>query len=85
MRKTMQIPIWRHRFLSLTSSDICDIITKLIYAAVAELADAPDLGSGVTDVGVQVPSAASFYTDSDLDKNRVCFFFDQKSIMLFSS
>ena len=24
----------------------------------AELADAPDLGSGVNDVGVQVPSAA---------------------------
>lgn len=30
----------------------------LILAAVAELADAPDLGSGVNDVGVQVPSAA---------------------------
>ena len=30
----------------------------LIFAAVAELADAPDLGSGVNDVGVQVPSAA---------------------------
>ena len=29
-----------------------------IYALVAELADAPDLGSGVNDVGVQVPSAA---------------------------
>ena len=28
------------------------------YADVAELADAPDLGSGVYDVGVQVPSAA---------------------------
>ena len=28
------------------------------FAAVAELADAPDLGSGVNDVGVQVPSAA---------------------------
>ena len=28
------------------------------HGAVAELADAPDLGSGVTDVGVQVPSAA---------------------------
>ena len=27
-------------------------------ADVAELADAPDLGSGVTDVGVQVPSSA---------------------------
>ena len=28
------------------------------YADVAELADAPDLGSGVYDVGVQVPSSA---------------------------
>ena len=28
------------------------------YAGVAELADAPDLGSGVFDVGVQVPSPA---------------------------
>ena len=27
-------------------------------AGVAELADAPDLGSGVNDVGVQVPSPA---------------------------
>ena len=27
-------------------------------ADVAELADAPDLGSGVNDVGVQVPSSA---------------------------
>ena len=32
--------------------------TKIQYAVVAELADAPDLGSGVFDVGVQVPSAA---------------------------
>ena len=29
-----------------------------LYAAVAELADAPDLGSGGNTVGVQVPSAA---------------------------
>ena len=28
------------------------------FAPVAELADAPDLGSGVFDVGVQVPSGA---------------------------
>ena len=28
------------------------------YAPVAELADAPDLGSGFYDVGVQVPSGA---------------------------
>ena len=28
------------------------------YAPMAELADAPDLGSGVFDVGVQVPSGA---------------------------
>ena len=39
-----------------------DATTKLkfnmLHAVVAELADAPDLGSGVFDVGVQVPSAA---------------------------
>lgn len=29
----------------------------------AELADAPDLGSGVNDVGVQVPSAAPNKSD----------------------
>ena len=34
----------------------------IIYknAAVTELADVPDLGSGVFDVGVQVPSAAPY-------------------------
>ena len=31
-------------------------------AGVAELADAPDLGSGVNDVGVQVPSPAPHQT-----------------------
>ena len=31
---------------------------NMLHAVVAELADAPDLGSGVLDVGVQVPSAA---------------------------
>ena len=31
---------------------------NMLHAVVAELADAPDLGSGVFDVGVQVPSAA---------------------------
>ena len=31
---------------------------NFIFAGVAELADAPDLGSGVNDVGVQVPSPA---------------------------
>ncbi len=30
----------------------------MLFAGVAELADAPDLGSGVFDVGVQVPSPA---------------------------
>ena len=39
---------------------------KLANAGVAELADAPDLGSGVFDVGVQVPSAAP-EKDSGLD------------------
>ena len=38
----------------------CGIIFFVLisYADVAELADAPDLGSGVYDVGVQVPSSA---------------------------
>ena len=31
---------------------------NMLHAVVAELADAPDLGSGVFDVGVQVPSSA---------------------------
>ncbi len=30
----------------------------MLFADVAELADALDLGSSVTDVGVQVPSSA---------------------------
>ena len=42
--------------LGLTHFDLFVIIS--MFAAVAELADAPDLGSGVNDVGVQVPSAA---------------------------
>ena len=32
------------------------------FATVAELADAPDLGSGITDVGVQVSSVAPYTT-----------------------
>ena len=40
----------------LTIQISCGII--IISAPVAELADAPDLGSGVFDVGVQVPSGA---------------------------
>ena len=33
----------------------------------AELADAPDLGSGVTDVGVRVPLAAPKQTEIEPD------------------
>ena len=40
------------------SVDIMVCVVKNAYADVAELADAPDLGSGVYDVGVQVPSSA---------------------------
>ena len=40
------------------SVDIMVCVVKIAYADVAELADAPDLGSGVYDVGVQVPSSA---------------------------
>ena len=32
----------------------------MLFADVAELADALDLGSSVTDVGVQVPSSAPY-------------------------
>ena len=35
-----------------------DLCLNILNAAMAELADAPDLGSGVTDVGVRVPLAA---------------------------
>ena len=35
-------------------------LTILIYAGVAELADAPDLGSGAFGVGVRLPSPAPF-------------------------
>ena len=33
-------------------------IFKIVYAGVAELADAPDLGSGAFGVGVRLPSPA---------------------------
>ena len=33
-------------------------VTKLVYADVAELADALDLGSSVNDMGVRVSSSA---------------------------
>ena len=39
---------------------------NLIYAPVAELADAPDLGSGVPDVKVQVLSGAPNSKNSNL-------------------
>ena len=42
----------------LAVSLIYKISNHLVYADVAELADAPDLGSGIYDVGVQVPSSA---------------------------
>ena len=48
---------WQNLCLLLTFLRFCDKICKE-YAPVAELADAPDLGSGVYDVGVQVPSGA---------------------------
>ena len=36
------------------------LFSYYFYADVAELADAPDLGSGVYDVGVQVPPSALY-------------------------
>ena len=44
--------MWYYNLCAMTYIICCN------YADVAELADAPDLGSGVTDVGVQVPSSA---------------------------
>ena len=38
-------------------------IIYLIYADVAELADAPDLGSGAYGVGVRLPSSAPIYIE----------------------
>ena len=41
----------------------------------AELADAPDLGSGVPDVKVQVLFGAPHRNNTNLDKSRFVFFF----------
>ena len=41
----------------------------------AELADAPDLGSGVPDVKVQVLFGAPNRNNTNLDKSRFVFFF----------
>ena len=45
-------------FIILTKNDIHDNIKQILNAAVAELADAPDLGSGIFDVQVQALSGA---------------------------
>ena len=50
-------------FILLFMSHPCDI--KISFADVAELADAPDLGSGVYDVQVQVLSSAFYLSDKD--------------------
>ena len=47
----------------------------LKYAPMAELADAPDLGSGVPDVKVQVLFGAPYRNNTNLDKSRFVFFF----------
>ena len=44
-------------------------------APMAELADAPDLGSGVPDVKVQVLFGAPYRNNTNLDKSRFVFFF----------
>ena len=50
-------------------------ITYLIYADVAELADAPDLGSGAYGVGVRLPSSAPLKsTKNVLTKQSMRFF-----------
>ena len=45
------------------------------YAPMAELADAPDLGSGVPDVKVQVLFGAPDRNNTNLDESRFVFFF----------
>ena len=45
----------------------------LKYAPMAELADAPDLGSGVPDVKVQVLFGAPYRNNTNLDKSRFVF------------
>ena len=45
-----------YKFFLLTNACLYGILYR--HADVAELADAPDLGSGVLYVGVQVPSSA---------------------------
>ena len=60
------------------------ILTKIIrnracplflYAGVAELADAPDLGSGVPDVKVQVLFGAPNRKNTNPEQSRFVFFF----------
>ena len=69
--------MWRNsQFLNVSSSSgrrlsiyrLSDnsVILFIVYLAdVAELADAPDLGSGVYDVQVQVLSSAFYLSDKD--------------------
>ena len=50
------------------------LFTFHFNAGVAELADAQDLGSCVTDVGVQVPSPAPYVIKSRPLLRSFCFF-----------
>ena len=45
------------------------------YAPMAELADAPDLGSGVPDVKVQVLFGAPYRNNTNPEQSRFVFFF----------
>ena len=47
----------------------------LKYAPMAELADAPDLGSGVPDVKVQVLFGAPDRNNTNPEQSRFVFFF----------
>ena len=49
-------------------------LTSSIHAPVAELVDAPDLGSGVHDVQVRVLSGALFYVKNPKYDRKMKFF-----------
>ena len=57
-------------------------LTSSIHAPVAELADAPDLGSGVHDVQVRVLSGALFKVKNPKYGRKTKFFIKKTKIFL---
>ena len=60
-------------------------IIYLIYADVAELADAPDLGSGAYGVGVRFPSSAPITYNRRLNLSINAWNNDSYSCLLYTS